>query len=168
MKLEKQADFTKTKMDQLAKDVNEANDTLDQIMKNRSSDIENMENKISNSLVSISFTFYNFFYFSTSFQSTFQLTNGFEATKVAFDAYRTSPFEQNYAKITYSNTSINLGNGLNISSGIFTAPIAGYYFFIFQSKSENVDFAWATIYHNGEIASQENLNFPSATVSCTN
>ena len=55
MKLEKQADFTKTKMDQLAKDVNEANDTLDQIMKNRSSDIENMENKISNSLVSISF-----------------------------------------------------------------------------------------------------------------
>ena len=62
VKLEKQADFTKTKMDQLAKDVNEANDTLDQIMKNRSSDIENMENKISSSLVSISFTFHNFLF----------------------------------------------------------------------------------------------------------
>ena len=50
-KLEKQADITKTRMEQLAKDVNEANDTLDQIMKNRNSDIDNMENKIGQSLV---------------------------------------------------------------------------------------------------------------------
>ena len=46
-----------------------------------------------------------------------------------------------------------MGGGLNISSGIFTAPTSGYYWFsfVFENLPDGLvnHGSWCTIHHNG-------------------
>jgi len=69
--------------------------------------------------------------------------------KVAFDAYRNQPFDEEQATITYDGTSTNLGNGLNISTGMFTAPIAGAYAFHFHALTRDGTATYIKFMHNG-------------------
>lgn len=62
-------------------------------------------------------------------------------------------------KLTHNNVStvlpydveiLNVGNGFNTSSGIFTAPCAGTYYFSFTSSVDNTsdDFLWLSLQLN--------------------
>ena len=60
--------------------------------------------------------------------------------EVAFSAYRDSDLIGNtYSKgaITYDGAYINSGNGLNLVSGKFKAPVTGTYAFHFNSLNED-------------------------------
>lgn len=68
---------------------------------------------------------------------------------VAFDAYRNKPFHETQATITYDGTLVNHGHGLNISNGIFTAPIAGTYAFHFHALTRDGTATYIKFMHNG-------------------
>ena len=53
--------------------------------------------------------------------------------------------------ISYTGTYENIGNGLNITEGSFTAPVSGIYYFHFQGLTDNGDANFINIKHNGEI-----------------
>lgn len=52
--------------------------------------------------------------------------------------------------VTYSNTYQNLGNGLNIADGSFTAPVSGIYYFHFQGLTDTEDSNLISIKLNGK------------------
>lgn len=59
------------------------------------------------------------------------------ATVPAFTVYNNgASAAASGATITYNTTRWNIGSSMNISTGLFTAPIAGFYFFSFQSLVE--------------------------------
>ncbi len=68
---------------------------------------------------------------------------------VAFDAYRNSPFDKEQATVTYDGTSVNAGHGLNISSGLFTAPYPGTYAFNFHALTRDGTATYVKIMKNG-------------------
>ena len=72
--------------------------------------------------------------------------------EVIFNAYRHNNMSSP-GTITYSGTNVNLGNGLNSATGIFTAPRSGFYFFQFQALSDDGEANFITIKHNGEAVS---------------
>ena len=49
----------------------------------------------------------------------------------------------------WKNTEYNIGNGLNISDGKFTAPVDGIYFFYSQARSYGSKSAFICFYLNG-------------------
>ncbi|CAG0899781.1 unnamed protein product [Darwinula stevensoni] len=49
-----------------------------------------------------------------------------------FDAYRTNNYNTPASVIKYESSNVNIGNALQLSTGIFTAPIAGIYAFQFH------------------------------------
>ena len=54
--------------------------------------------------------------------------------------------------MTYDESVINVGDGMNLQSGIFTAPISGYYFFSFSGLGYDEDsflYVDVRIYKNG-------------------
>ena len=56
--------------------------------------------------------------------------------------------------MTYDESVINVGEGMNLQSGTFTAPISGYYFFSFSGLGYDEDsFLYADVrfYKNGEF-----------------
>ena len=61
------------------------------------------------------------------------------------------------ATVTYSSSDVNLGNGMKAKEGIFTAPVAGTYYFHFQTVS----------FHKHDIHSFINIRINEKTVSST-
>ena len=41
--------------------------------------------------------------------------------------------------VTFDTSIINVGNGMDIQSGYFTAPTSGYYYFSFSGTAYDVD-----------------------------
>ena len=56
---------------------------------------------------------------------------------MAFDAYRSKPFDIQQSIVTFDNTSVNVGDAFNVTNGIFTAPYAGIYAFNFHALTRD-------------------------------
>jgi hypothetical protein len=50
-------------------------------------------------------------------------------TMVAFDVYRSTSYTQTETRIPYDGFLMQIGGGMDLSSGVFTAPVAGIYAF---------------------------------------
>ena len=61
--------------------------------------------------------------------------NGVKSTSVYFLGTRVTPFVTVNAVINYQLAPMNIGGGLNIATGIFTAPVAGRYYFSFNGAA---------------------------------
>ena len=81
-----------------------------------------------------------------------------DLNKVFFNGYGTS--SHGTGTVRYSGVNANVGNGLDITTGIFTAPTQGFYFIQFQaSVYENPSSSSTTanrisILHNGKVVSR--------------
>ena len=74
--------------------------------------------------------------------------NEVKSDSVYFSVGRNSSFNSD-TLFTYDYEKLNIGNGMNASSGIFTAPISGTYFFIFFSiPDNNYAFLWFNLFLN--------------------
>ena len=65
--------------------------------------------------------------------------------KVIFAAVRTSSGDINSGTITYDSLTTNIGNGMDASTGKFTAPTSGLYMFTFSGISASKNTAEVTI-----------------------
>ena len=67
--------------------------------------------------------------------------------KVIFAAVRTSSGDMGSSSgtITYDSLTTNIGNGMDASTGKFTAPTSGLYMFTFSAVSANKNTAEVTI-----------------------
>uniref|UniRef100_A0A0K2SZH7 C1q domain-containing protein n=1 Tax=Lepeophtheirus salmonis TaxID=72036 RepID=A0A0K2SZH7_LEPSM len=54
--------------------------------------------------------------------------------EVIFDAVRYQDFTCN-GNLTYEKSIVNEGNGLNVTTGVFTAPYKGFYLFNFHANT---------------------------------
>ena len=70
--------------------------------------------------------------------------------KVIFAAVRTSSGDINSGTITYDSLTTNIGNGMDASTGKFTAPTSGLYMFTFSAVSATANTAEVTfiVYKN--------------------
>ena len=70
---------------------------------------------------------------------------------VAFGAFRNSNWATTSTAMTYDGTYVNLGNGLDITTGIFSAPIAGMYVFHFNALCDHSESTtcYLNLRHNG-------------------
>ena len=95
----------------------------------------------------------------TSMQTNMQITSQGYVKKQyqpAFDAVRTSGTvgDASNNKIVFNSTLTNVGNHYNTSTGLFTAPIAGTYFFSFFGMNNNA-LAWYNFRKNGSVISPQ-------------
>jgi len=67
---------------------------------------------------------------------------------VAFDAYRNGPFDHEQSILRYDGTLVNAGNGMNVTTGIFTAPHPGIYAFNFHALTRDGTATYIKIMHN--------------------
>ena len=56
--------------------------------------------------------------------------------RIIFDAYHQG-YVETHKNVTYTKAYENLGNGLNIADGQFTAPVSGIYYFHFQGLTDD-------------------------------
>lgn len=73
---------------------------------------------------------------------------------VFFNVGRTTPFRQLGRIINYDYARLNVGNGLDTTTGIFVAPVGGVYAFHFNGYYKDIPFTFAdhaevNIYLNG-------------------
>lgn len=64
-----------------------------------------------------------------------QVESLLERPVIFFSAYRTRPFMNDRSIITYNVLSVNEGGAMNASTGIFKAPLNGFYEFNFHAIS---------------------------------
>ena len=76
----------------------------------------------------------------------------------AFYAYGKEGYYKENTIITFNGTSLNIGNVFNATTGIFTAPVKGLYYFFF-SCMKHWSFTSVTIrlMHNGAEVSTKHL-----------
>lgn len=71
-------------------------------------------------------------------------------TDISFSACRTSEFKNEKNFVPFQNITLNNGNSLNITTGIFTAPKAGTYLFTFHGNLSVRKIQHVIIALNGE------------------
>jgi len=76
--------------------------------------------------------------------------NGCHKKIVAFDAYRSKPFDNRQSIVTFDNTSVNVGDAFNVTTGFFTAPYAGIYGFNFHALTRDGSATYVKIQRNEE------------------
>merc|ERR1712037_550124 len=70
---------------------------------------------------------------------------------VYFDAYRNKAYDGGGEEnLTFNGSLCNVGSGLDVDSGIFTAPVGGMYFFMFHIATHDNKKALLSIRKNGE------------------
>jgi hypothetical protein len=73
----------------------------------------------------------------------------FKSSPVYFHVQRNSPYSRAGTTIPFDITRLNVGGGMNIASGIFTAPKSGIYFFSFHGvKALSASYLSVDLYHN--------------------
>ena len=82
---------------------------------------------------------------------------------VYFNGFRTSTYDRGGEEIlTYEGTSLNAGEGLNPSTGIFTCPTGGTYMFTVHLATHKDKKAVVSLRKNGEdvasVISQDGKN----------
>ncbi|XP_069107599.1 complement C1q-like protein 4 [Argopecten irradians] len=83
------------------------------------------------------------------FPSAFRRASGGANTFIAFSAGLTNGTESHVAtNVTYDKVFVNAGNGYNSNTGVFTAPLAGTYVFMFHSLSQTNQQLWLDLYKN--------------------
>ena len=72
-----------------------------------------------------------------------------KSSPVYFHVQRRSTYSSVGTTIPFDITQVNVGGGMNINSGIFTAPKSGIYFFSFTGLKEYANnYAAVDLYHN--------------------
>lgn len=79
-----------------------------------------------------------------------------KSTHVYFYVQRSQRFTTVNASIPFDVATLNVGNGMNVTTGIFTAPRAGTYFFCFTGLAEFPTFPYLSylgidLYWNGNL-----------------
>ncbi|CAB4061856.1 C1QL [Lepeophtheirus salmonis] len=89
-----------------------------------------------------------------------------ESKKFIFDAVRYQDFTCN-GNLTYEKSIVNEGNGLNVTTGVFTAPYKGFYLFNFHANTITGNDALILFRRNGETfaGSYDTDNFNRNTIS---
>ena len=75
-------------------------------------------------------------------------------TRVIFGAVKKSGGSRIEGDLTFDEEIINVGNGMNIRSGKFEAPVEGYYIFSFTGTANDPDDkleASVNVYKNGDL-----------------
>ncbi len=91
-------------------------------------------------------------------------TYSFTSTGVFFSAYRTTSCCNNRnTVITYNGLNVNVGSGMNISTGVFTAPRKGIYQFQFNGVT-NIGAATQVFLQVNEIARTSTIFFDSTII----
>ena len=74
-------------------------------------------------------------------------------TRVIFSAVKSSQHGHISGDVTYDESVINFGNGMDLQSGKFTTPVSGYYLFSFSGMGYDEDsylFFDVRMYKNGK------------------
>ena len=85
----------------------------------------------------------------------------FSDKTVGFSAYRTTPLSNHHGKtVIYNATQTNKDSGYNTATGIFTAPVAGTYVFLWNAMTNRSghNFCALYLYRNGA-----RLNFKASS-----
>jgi ABC-type enterochelin transport system permease subunit len=61
--------------------------------------------------------------------------NDLKTASVYFYVQRNSSYAINTTVVPYENEQLNSGRAMNITSGVFTAPVSGRYFFSFVGRA---------------------------------
>ena len=66
-----------------------------------------------------------------------------------FNVHRTSSYDKTGTVIPYEGVRLNVGGGMNPSSGVFTAPRSGAYLFMFTARSYGTSYTHVDLRLNG-------------------
>ena len=69
--------------------------------------------------------------------------------KIIIFSFRNGPFDHEQSIVRYDGTLVNAGNGMNVTTGIFTAPHPGIYAFNFHALTRDGTATYIKIMHNG-------------------
>ena len=65
----------------------------------------------------------------------------YSSPRVIFYAQKNEPFTKSNSVISFEHAPLNVGNALNLKSGIFTASKSGVYHFSFSAMKDSADVA---------------------------
>jgi len=83
--------------------------------------------------------------------SNLKVTGYVKTGNPAFYVYRTTPGVAHGSYIVYDASHVNLGNNMNILSGVFTCPVAGIYTFTWGAKGNFTDTIFKYYIHKNNI-----------------
>ena len=76
-----------------------------------------------------------------------------------FFTERFNSFKRTGSIVNYDTTSVNIGNGLNQTSGVFTAPVTGIYVLYFLAlKTMESDHMTIRVMHNGKAVNSRQVS----------